>query len=138
MGTGLISGTISREGCIEPVIKPTGRGKAGSDTAEPEGECVAFSAVRESESPARGPLRSNEVRLGKHRFFKAKRTGCDASHHAPCWPSRPLFVPLFFLPFWLCRCSLWSPHCFAPCFGARQMAQRWTKSPLRPQRLDEP
>ena len=134
MGTGLISGTISREGCIGPAIKPTGRGKTVESAAEPEGECVTVRADRESESPTRGTLRSNEARLGKHRFFPARRTGCEASHHPPL--GGPLLFPLFFFP--SCSLPFFLPHCFAPCFGAKQMAQRWTKSELRPQRLDEP
>ena len=131
MGTGLISGTISREGCIGPAIKPTGSGKAVESAAEPEGGCVTVRAGRESETPTRGPLRSNEARLSKQRFFPAKRKGGDASHHPPF-----LLLPLcLFAPFF---CCLPSPHSFAPCFGDRQRAQRWHNSELRPQRLEWP
>ena len=101
--------------------------------AEPEGECVIFStpvaregytgAARESESPARGTLRSSEASLGKHRFFPAKRKGGVASHHDPFLFFEPLALPFeSLLPFDPPSAAL--PHSFAPCFGDKQIAQR--------------
>ena len=146
MGACLILGTISREGYIEPEIKPTGRGKVAEAAAEPEGECVISStpvaregytgAARESESPARGTLRSSEASLGKHRFFPARRKGGVASHHDPFLFFEPLFLPPFLFCFDPPSAEL--PHSFAPCFGDKQIAQRWHRCSLRPQRFEVP